>query len=55
METSPLLAVVIVLLPVGATEVLQRTGLPLGTISESSQRVPYLKCCPSIYNFAGVA
>ena len=55
MESSPLLAVVIVLLPVGATEVRQRTGLPLGTISKSSQRMPFLKCCLSIYNGAGVA
>ena len=55
MESSPLLAVVIVLLPLGATEVRQRTGLPLGAISESSQRMPFLKCCPSIYNGAGVA
>ena len=54
METSPLLAVVILLLPLGATELRQRTGISLGTISESSQRMPFLKCCPSIYNGAGL-
>ena len=54
MESSPLLAVVIVLLPLGGTELRKKTGLPLGTISESSQRMPFLKCCLSIYNGAGV-